>query len=383
MRDIKRWLSKGLIDEDLASILTKEWQEENEKRRKITMQIVIYTIGVILLGTGVITFIAGNDWILKLLEKIPLLQTLILFLSSVIFLSSGWYLGYYRRNFPRLGGALVFLSTLLIGASYIQMGEMYNWSINTSSILILWFVSIFPLAFIFKSKPVNWVSIALFISAFPYLYYDWQYDTAEVWTVFMPFTLFGILYTFANLPFVQKKYDAFSVSYKLTALIPLFFTFLILIFSVEKSYCLRNLHYLIVPVLLILFNIFNLLKWQGADNLRKVETGFIVCLMLFEITLLILPAVSPALIMLIAHIFLIFIISQGLFWGYKYENVSLINLSNFFLLIYLLSVYCRYGWNYIDKTLFFLLGGAGLVVMGILLEKGKVKKLQSKKQEEI
>ena len=72
---------------------------------------------------------------------------------------------------------------------------------------------------------------------------------------------------------------------------------------------------------------------------------------------------------------------MGMYWGYKFEKVSLINLSNFFLLIYLLTVYYRYGWNYIDKTLFFLIGGIGLVSLGIFLEKDKNRRLNKKEEE--
>lgn len=77
MKDIERWLKKGLIDEKLAEILNTDLKEEAEKKQKFTTQIVLYTIGVILLGTGVITFVAGNDWILELLQSIPVLQIII------------------------------------------------------------------------------------------------------------------------------------------------------------------------------------------------------------------------------------------------------------------------------------------------------------------
>ena len=115
MKDIERWLKKGLIDEKLAEILNTDLKEEVEKKQKFTTQIVLYTIGVILLGTGVITFVAGNDWILELLQSIPVLQIIILFICAAASLLGGWKLGFETKKFPRLGGALIFLSTLLIG----------------------------------------------------------------------------------------------------------------------------------------------------------------------------------------------------------------------------------------------------------------------------
>lgn len=382
MKNIERWLKNGLIDDNLAQILITDLKEETERKQKLTTQVVLYTIGVILLGTGVITFVAGNDWLLKLLQSVPILQILILFFCAASSLAAGWNLGFETKKFPRLGNALIFLSTLLIGACYIQIGQTYNWSTNTAEILLLWFISIFPLAFLFKSKSINWLSIILFVTAFPYFYYEWKYDTAEVWTIFMPFSLFGILYTFANIPVIKNKFSEFSMSYKLIAAVPLFFTLLILIFSVEHSYQMTNIHYLIVPAVTILFNILNYYFDKNRDNLIKLETVFIIILMILLETILLLPAVNAAAIMITAHCLIIFIIAMGLCQGYKFENISLINLINFFLLIYILSVYCRYGWNYIDKTLFFLIGGIGLVSLGIFLEKDKNKRLKSTKDEE-
>lgn len=380
MNQIEKWLQKGLINEELAKILSEDLKTENEKKRKIATQIVIYTIGVILLGIGVISFVAGNDWILELLEKTPLLQVFVLFFFALLSLYLGWELGYNKKNFPRLGGALVFLSTILIGTVYIQMGQTYNWNTNASSVLTLWLLSIFPVAFIFNSKPVNWICIILFLITFPYYYYEWQYDSGEVWTIFMPFSLFGILYTFANIPAVSKKFSSFALSYKMTALVPAFFTFLILVFTAEESYQMLNWHYLAVPAVIIGINLWN--YFADKSPLKKHETIFITALMVFILSLLVLKTVNPAVIMFFAHVFIIWIIAEGLKWGYEFENVSLINMNNFFLLIYLLCVYCRYGWNFLDKTLFFLLGGIGLLALGILLEKGKRKKLLKVKEEE-
>lgn len=382
MKNIERWLKNGLIDENLAQILCADLKKEAERKQKLTMQVVLYTIGVILLGTGVITFVAGNDWLLKLLKSVPVLQILILFICAAASLLGGWKLGYETKKFPRLGNALIFLSTLLIGACYIQIGQTYNWSTNTAEILLLWFLSIFPLAFLFKSKSINWLSIILFVTAFPYFYNEWRYDTAEVWTIFMPFSLFGILYTFANIPAIKEKFNEFSMSYKLVAILPLFFTLLILIFSVESSYNMVNSHYIIVPIAITVFSFINYYFEKNHDYLIKLETAFVVLTMFLLETMLLLPAVNEIAIIITAHLFIIFIIAMGLYRGYKYENVSLINLSNFFLLIYILSVYCRYGWSFMDKTLFFLIGGIGLVSLGIFLEKDKNKRLKTTKEEQ-
>ena len=382
MKNIKRWVDKNLIDENLASILENELKEENEKKAKFLTQITLYTIGVIFIATGVICFVAGNDWIIELFNKFPLFQTTALLLISIFSLFAGWKLKYDKQNFQRLGGALIFLSTLLIGCVYIQMGQKYNWSTNASSVLSLWFISIFPLAFIFKSKAINWLSIILFIIIFPYYYYDLNIDKINIWTIFMPISLCGILYTFANIPLIEKKFIDFALSYKLCALTIIFFTFLILIFSINPSYQMINPYYIIIPVVLILVNLWSYLQDKTEYNLKKNETYFLVFLMIFMLVLLIAPVINPIIANILSHLFLIYIVSNMLYWGYKFENISLINLSNFFLLIYILSIYCRYGWSFIDKTLFFLIGGIILLGCGIYLEKRKKAWISNKNSKE-
>lgn len=380
MNNIKRWKNIGLIDENLALVLEEDLKKESKKRAKFLTQITLYTIGVILVAIGVICFISANDWIVELFKKTPLIQTFVLFVFAISSLYFGVKFKYENKNFPKLGTSLIFLSTLLIGAAYIQIGQMYNWYSNASSVLFLWFISVFPLTFIFKSQAINILSTILFVFVFPCFYYDLGIDKCEVWTIFMPFSLCGILYTFANIPVIQNKFNNFSTVYKITALLSSFFTFLILIFSINHSYQLINPYYIIIPLILIIVNMLNYNFDKNA--LKKIETYFMVFLMIFLLVLLTVPMVNPFVANIISHLFLIFIISSLFHWGYKFEKTSLVNLSNLFLLIYILCIYSRYGWSYIDKTLFFLLGGIILLAVGVYLEKGKNKWLKNQNPEE-
>ena len=66
---ITRWLENGLITKEIALNLLKDVKEEKAKLHKLKLNITIYTISVVLIGSGIISFIAGNDWILELLNK--------------------------------------------------------------------------------------------------------------------------------------------------------------------------------------------------------------------------------------------------------------------------------------------------------------------------
>lgn len=380
MKHIEHWLKKGLINEDLALKLEQEIDEVNKQKFKFAMQITLYTVGVILLGTSLITFIAANDWILELLRQMYFLKVVFVLILTLLFLIGGNYLAYEKKTLPGLGNSLIFLSTILIGANYALLTQIFNIDAEATIVPGLWFVSIFPLAFIYRSRAINWLSIILFIFAFCSIYEYWDYDSGLIWTLYMPFTIGAILYSFGNLNVIKEKYSGFDISYKLTALLPMYVTFLILIFSAEDSYCSHRINYILPPVVLIVFNIVNYILDKSKNDFLKIETVFITGVAAFMLALLLLPYVSPAGVSITAHIFIIYLIWAGFSFGYKYENVSLINLVNIMLIIYVLSTYCRFGWSFMDKTIFFFIGGVVLISMGLFLE--KYKRLALKKSEE-
>lgn len=379
MKDIERWLQKGLIDQNLADILTEEQKQTKAKYGKIAMQIALYTIGAIFLGLGIITFISANDWFLELFKKFKFLPILLVLLLAVLSLIGGYKIAYEKKNFPRLGNSLIFLSTILIGGCYTLAGIVYNWYDTVSSIFSLWFISIFPLAFIFKSKAINILSTILFVILFPCFYNDLKIDTADVWTIFIPFSLAGILYTFANNKIISEKYGEFANFYKFISIYALFITLMILVFSAEESYQMTRYEYITIPAVLIAINAYYYFK--NNDLIKKMESLFFIGIMAFMLILLIFEAVNPIFIHILAHFFIIIMISEGIYIAYKTENIPKINQNNLFLLIYILSIYCRYGWSYLHKSIFFTIGGILLISLGIFLEKQK-KKFLTKQNEE-
>ena len=62
-KKIEKWLSEGLIDNHTASKMLEDIKEDRAKIRKTRINITVYTIAVILIGLGVITFISANEWL--------------------------------------------------------------------------------------------------------------------------------------------------------------------------------------------------------------------------------------------------------------------------------------------------------------------------------
>lgn len=370
-KKITKWLNDGLIDNLIAQKMLDEIKEDKIKARNIKINVTIYTIAVILIGLGVITFISANDWILQLLNSSDLLKIVLMAGITLLSFIGGYKLAYEKQIFPKLGNALIVLSSLLIGGTYGLIGQIYHINANSSSLMFLWLISILPVAYMFKSAVINIISIVIMILGFIFFYAELALDTALIWTIFVPITLGIILYSLGNIPIVLNKYNNFSLSYKIVGAIPIFITFLILTCSVEHSYHITSGFYIIPIISLIVFNALNYFMQKNSNTLLKTETISSIVILFALLLLLILHAVNTGIVIFFANIFIIAMLFFGFNYGYKFEQERIIGITNWMLIIYLLVNYCRWGWNFMDKTLFFILGGTCLLLLGLYLEKRK------------
>lgn len=365
---IKKWIENNIITEETAKILLEDINNEKIRKRRIKINILIYTIAIIFIGTGIITFISANDWLIQLFNKLPVLQIISLAVFTVLSLFFGYNIAYEGQKFTKLGHSLIFLSTILIGGTYALIGQNYNINANNGTLFFLWLISILPLAYIFKNFAINVLSIIVFIFGVIFSYMDLALDEGLTWTVFIPVLIGTTLYSIGNIPQIIEKFNKFSLSYKLVGLVPIFITLLILTCSVEKSYLQTSFLYLAPLIFVILFNLINFALKKSADVLFKIESLFIITFVLCLILILILPEVSIPFVMALAHLAIITMITVGYNYGYKFENNHIIGLTNWFLIIYIAVNYFHWGWNYIEKATFFILGGVGLLVFGMFLE---------------
>lgn len=372
-KKIAKWQAEGLIDGETASKLLADVKEDKARNRRNKINITIYTVAVVLLGLGVITFVAANDWIWELLNASDLLKIFLMLVVTCSSLWGGYQLAYEKKNFPKLGNALIFLACMLIGGTYALVGQIYHINANSATLFFLWLVSILPVAYLFRNFAVNVISIVLTFLGITFFYMDLSLDKDLIWSIFIPVLCGLVLYTAGNIPVVLEKFNRFSLAYKISGVVPIFITLLVLTCSVEHSYYITSAFYLLPLVVLIFINLVNFLCHRERTILFKLETAFLTGLAVFLLLMLVLPHVSTLLVMLLAHASLIAVITFGFNYGYKFENLSIISMTNWLLTIYLIVTYCRWGWSFMDKSLFFILGGGVLIALGLFLERKKRK----------
>lgn len=157
----KELLNKGFlvdaINENFNAIRT-EHTKEKEDTQKRTIQIII-TIGTILIGAGIFSFIAANWQEISRPAKITII--IISMLSAYIL---GWVLK-EKLNYAKIGGALILLGTIIYGAGIFLIAQMFNTSSNWPDGFILWMIGAIIMAFAIESFSLFYLAVILGIIA--------------------------------------------------------------------------------------------------------------------------------------------------------------------------------------------------------------------------
>lgn len=154
-RETAAWVSEGLIRAEQAEMLLARYAlaggESTRTLRWRKMAAILGALGALLIGSGIILVMASN-W-----EQIPrILRLAILIGFTLAAYCAGYYLAYEKRTYTAVGKALVFLGSLLFGASIFLIGQMYHISgaggaSEYTAGFFWWSAGTLPLAYVLSS----------------------------------------------------------------------------------------------------------------------------------------------------------------------------------------------------------------------------------------
>ena len=127
----------------------ESWQSNDllnvyEPTEKISFIHTLLVIGSILIGVGVLSFIAGN-W-----QVMPIqLKFFVLFIAP-----AGFYTGGYKLDatYPKTARSLYYVGVFVFGAGIFLIGQMFHLSGNIYAAFLLWGIGVLPLAYYLKDK---------------------------------------------------------------------------------------------------------------------------------------------------------------------------------------------------------------------------------------
>ncbi len=166
----------GLISADQSEAISRYYGLDGlagEAMSKLLM--VIYLVGVTLVGVGVISFVAYHWSGIGRAPKIALI-----FAAMAASHGAGFYLWQVSGKSVKLGHALIVLGTLIFGANIGLMAQIFHVKGQWNNMFIMWAVGAAVVAYAVGSVPNAVIAI---VTSFVWFVgqYEWWYYSENIW----------------------------------------------------------------------------------------------------------------------------------------------------------------------------------------------------------
>jgi uncharacterized membrane protein len=349
------WLSKRLIKRNELQVLNRELrfledsgvlpagksdeiQDLYEVERLSFTKTLLY-VGSILIGAGILSFIASN-W-----EEIGKSTKFLLIL--VLFMGSNFAAYRMEKGFPKTSTSLYYLGVLIFGAGIFLVEQMFHLGVSLREAFLWWSLGILPLAWVLRDK---WILLAAAIFLFftitddPYL----NGQMIPYWTLLWIAAIYLL-----NEKIGFSKATGFVSGLLMLAFLGTVISFFI---DIDKYSYVFGLTYFVVGVGLTLikekirdiFVVLGYLVHGAAALLLSFEAAWPVDWIYIPFSIIYL-------------LFLLFLIKRG----------SL--LSIIILCVMIFRFYLDFSFDFLPKSFVFIIGGLLLLGFGFYFEKQRKK----------
>ena len=383
--EIQTWKQLGTITADQAEAILSHYVVVSPLYGRLI--VILVTLGAILAGVGVIIFVSAN-W-----QEIPRLAKIALLLVLVIAAYLAGYWLKYERNFPRAGGAIIFVGAMIFGAALFLIGQQYHMPVDDPKLLTWWWVGVLPVAYFTRSKAVLTLAILAALGGLGYKTGDWLNGMSNPQYAFFPFyLLLGLaLYSIGAVHFRYQRTKYYTPRYQIFGLIILMMVMYIISFrNLYSEHNLTTWYFSELPMAFaIAFHVAAGVAVAGAiwsfimDVNRKQTSGTltgdlagIVIIIALAYTAIYLPFSSPVTYTIMFNLALLAGILGLVFLGYFRGTGYLVNIALVFFGLLVIGRYFDFTWDLLPRSAFFIVGGLLLLGVGVLLERLRRKTLR-------
>jgi uncharacterized membrane protein len=392
----RKWVEKEGLRWVENNIVTREQYNQivnlyDDKKHAIG---VLPILGSILVGLGILSFVAAN-W-----QDIPQLARLIMIaVIMVAFYAGGESL--LKRDHEKLGIALIALGLISFGSGIVLTGQMFHLMAYDSTSFIVWGSAGILLTYLYRSRFLYLISLLIFtltqwyssteMNHFSFValaimiaglgYYVWQrHSVLLTWCFSISFILQMLMLIAVNdwkfiwffVPlmalyavgdFNKERSSGYALQSAPLAAAFIFNAIVVLIYDYSEGARYRDLlpdNYYLLVCLVLLFAV----SLYGKFRHNRLSSSFEWILAVPFAYLL-----SGASIL---YLLALFFFSFYVLWrGYIEEWRFKINFGTVLFICATMVAYGKLTWAFMDKSLFFIIGGLLLLVLSWFLNRRK------------
>jgi uncharacterized membrane protein len=343
-QELSHFAQQGVLTAEQTEAMLSQY----EMRARFHFIRALLVVGSLLVGAGILSFTAGN-W-----NGLPLLVRFLLILLGLV----GCYVAGWKTEatYPKTSRSLYYLGLLIYGAGIFLIGQMFHLDSHSGNAFLAWTLGAVPLALYLKDK---WVfGFAIILMAI-YGYRSWSPYDPYPWALL----LFIPLIYWINEAKMRKSQGIFCCNNLLSILL-LFIT--LTHFEVDTDWSAVILFGMgVTMVLLPQGRYANVLQWQGSifHGIGGIMLTFADC--------------WTSLWKNVPHpeaVGVVFAICYTGFTLYLLKRGSLPAMIIICSLIF--RFYVDLSYDFLPKSLFFVMSGGWLIVCGYWFEKTRRKEAQ-------
>jgi len=383
---IGQWRESGLItDEQSRAIL--DFESVGPPRFRLGLRfnrliVVLSTLGAVLIGAGLISFVASN-W-----DGIPAMAKLFLLLAGQITTFWAAYQLQFVRGYPRVGGAIMFAGAAWFGANVFLVAQSYHLATDNPDLLIWWFLGILPLAYLTRSKPITVMAVGIFTVGVAWKAAT-QTDNVSGALLVMGMLLFtaAALYAIGMLHLRRENLKFHAGPYLISgALLAIAMTFTLTFDRVFRGLLGERVvdpqavtgQYLVLAAIVSGISVAAIvMAVRDADHAgrtlvsRFAEPGVIALVVGFGWLIATLPFGSPEPYVIGFNLLLVLLIFGSIVLGIVNRREALVNVGIVFFVIDVSTRYLELAWDLLDTSLAFIVGGLLLLGTGYAMERAR------------
>lgn len=392
--EIEAWKQQGQITPEQAESILSQYVVVSPLYGRLI--VILVTLGAILAGVGIILFVSAN-W-----QAIPRFGKEIMLIALVVVTYFAGYWLKYEKDFPRAGAAILFVGSMVYGATIFLIGQQYHVPLDDPMLLTWWFIGVIPVAYFTRSRAILTLAILVALYGLGYKTSNWldkpgMYNSEYAFFAF--YLLLGvILYGIGSVHSRFERIKLYTQRYQIFGLILLFGVVYVMSFhGLYHQPALRDWSYAklpsgftitfhIVAALALICALWGIIidarRKQISGRLTSDLAGIIVCVVVSYLALF-LPFNSPGIYAAIFNIALFGGVLGLIFLGYFRGTGYMINLALIFFGLAVIGRYFDIAWNLLPRSVFFIVGGLLLIGVGLLLERLRRKTLQRMRAVEV